>query len=158
MMSLSTWAIKWGVSLEALEELRRDIGVIDDYMEVLPGESEDAVQSRVRLEASYKGLRLWRNNVGALPDATGRVVRYGLCNESKRMNDLIKSSDLIGVRPRIITPDDVGTMIGQFVAREVKAENWKYKGTPHEVAQMNFIDMVNAYGGDAKFANKEGTL
>jgi hypothetical protein len=116
--------------------------------------TETDVQQTARIEASEDGARLWRNNSGALFDERGRLVRYGLCNESKKMNDEIKSSDLIGVRPILITPEMVGTVIGQFVAIECKPEAWKFTGTLREVAQKKFIDLVNALGGFAKFTTK----
>lgn len=113
--------------------------------------SEDTVQGEVRLKASQQGFRLWRNNVGVMLDKRGIPVRYGLCNESKKQNEKIKSSDLIGVKPVIITPDMVGSVIGVFYAREVKKEGWEYKGTPREKAQLNFLNIVRFMGGDAEF-------
>ena len=74
------------------------------------------------------------------------------------MNKLIKSSDLIGIRPRVIFPADVGTVIGQFIAREVKGEDWWFSGSEHEIAQQKFIDLVNSLGGDAQFAMSDDTL
>ena len=61
--------------------------------------SEAAVQNAVRMEAARRGYRLWRNNSGSLTDDRGNIVRYGLCNESQKINRIVKSSDLIGVAP-----------------------------------------------------------
>jgi hypothetical protein len=157
-MNLNQWAIKWGVPFEAAEDLRRMFGAIDDGVAAIAGESESAVQSRVRLEASQKGLRLWRNNVGAGCLEDGSFIRWGLANESKEMNKVLKSSDLIGVKPVRITPEMVGSVLGQFVAREMKESGWQYSGTKREEAQLNFLQLIMSFGGDAAFANRVGTL
>lgn len=157
-MNLYPWAIKWGVSVEAIEDLRQLLGAINTNPPHKAGESEGAIQNRIRLEASQKGLRLFRNNVGACMDQNDNFIRYGLANDSKKMNDLIKSSDLIGLRPVVIQQYHVGRVIGQFVAREVKAGNWSYTGTEREEAQLRFLELVASLGGDAAFANSEGTL
>lgn len=157
-MNLNQWAIKWGVPYEALEDLRREFGLVNTDPQPKVGESEAAIQTRVRLEASRKGLRVWRNNVGACMDENGNFIRYGLANDSKQMNDLIKSSDLIGLRPVVIQQSHVGQVIGQFVAREVKAAGWSYSGTAREEAQLKFLELVAALGGDAAFVNCEGSL
>lgn len=61
--------------------------------------SESAIQNKVRLAAAYAGLECWRNNVGVsmVIDEYGnkRPVRYGLANDSAKVNKEIKSSDLI---------------------------------------------------------------
>lgn len=147
-MLLNEWARKWGISAEAIRDLRQQIGVsipTAPVHEVEGGES--GVQAAVRLEASRKGIRLWRNNVGVLRDERGVPVRYGLCNESKAINQSIKSSDLIGIRPD-----------GRFIAREIKAPGWKFQATPRELAQLKFILLVLSLGGDAAFCTGEGTL
>lgn len=126
--------------------------------------SEAYVQSLVRLEAPAKNVKLWRNNVGVLLDRNGRPVRYGLANDSEKLNRVIKSGDLIGWRPRLITLDDVGRIIAQFVSRECKPVGWRPApvGTSerylHEEAQRAWAGLINADGGDAAFATGEGTL
>jgi hypothetical protein len=121
---------------------------------------ESDIQAKVRLEASRNGIRLWRNNVGALKTPDGSYLRYGLANDSPHLNAVFKSSDLIGIRPILITQDMVGKTIGQFVAREVKAPGWLYRDTQRERAQRAFIDLINKLGGDAAFTtgDEEGTL
>ncbi|MEG1884859.1 MAG: hypothetical protein RR182_01125 [Alistipes sp.] len=159
MMQLEQWATKWGVSHAALADLRNQFGMINtDPVAPLKGNNEAAVQAHVRLEASRVGGRLWRNNVGAIQDSRGVPVRYGLANDSKQMNDVIKSSDLIGLRPVLIGPQHVGATIGQFVAREVKEPTWHYTGSAREVAQLKFLELVASLGGDAAFATGVGTL
>jgi hypothetical protein len=122
------------------------------------GASEAAVQAQVRLEAARKGLKLWRNNVGVLRDERNVPVRYGLANDSKRLNETVKSGDLIGWRSVLITPAHVGSLIAQFVSRECKRPDWKYSGDDHERAQLRWAEVVTADGGDAAFCNREGTL
>ena len=155
MLTLTQWAARHGVSAEALAELT---GIVTDPQSAPTGQSEAAVQQLVRLEASRLGMRLFRNNVGACKDDTGRVIRYGLCNDSAQMNKAVKSSDLIGIRPVIITPDMMGHTIGQFVAREVKRPGWSYRGTDREVAQQAFGQLILKLGGDFKFCTGEGSL
>ena len=117
--------------------------------------TEQVVQSEVRLEASNRGFRLWRNNVGVAMDNRGIPVRYGLCNESKQMNKNLKSSDLIGIRPILITQDMVGKVFGQFIAIEIKKESWKPSPSNlREQAQERFITLVQSLGGYAKIINK----
>jgi len=159
-MNLNKWAIKWGVPYDAVDDLRREFGLADTTPVncVAEGLSEAAIQNLVRLEASHKGMRVFRNNVGATYTEDGSFLRYGLANDSKQMNDHVKSSDLIGIRPVVITAVMVGSVIGQFVAREVKAGNWKYTGSKREVAQLRFLEIVVSLGGDGAFANDEGTL
>lgn len=154
-MTLTQWAARHGVSAEALAELT---GIVTDPQSAPTGQSEAAVQQLIRLEASRLGMRLFRNNVGACKDDTGRVIRYGLCNDSAQMNKAVKSSDLIGIRPVIITPDMMGHTIGQFVAREVKRPGWSYRGTDREVAQQAFGQLILKLGGDFKFCTGEGSL
>jgi len=150
-MNIHTWAANWGISAPALDELLQSLGAMSPDPALKSGESEAAVQTRVRLDASKSGGRLWRNNVGACETTTGSYIRYGLANESTAINKKCKSSDLIGIKPIVIEPRHVGSVIGQFVAREVKHGAWKYAATGREVAQLNFLNLVNAMGGDAKF-------
>lgn len=118
-------------------------------------DTEVQIAMALRAAAADAGGRLWRNNVGALRDERGRLVRYGLCNDSKAMNAAIKSSDLIGITPRVVTHDMVGTVVGIFTAREVKPTGWVYTGTAREQAQLRFINLVLSMGGDAKFTTGE---
>jgi hypothetical protein len=149
-MNLFNWTNRHGISPQALQELTQVFGLND--APTASGVSEAAIQTQVRLNASRIGARLWRNNVGAYQSDVG-FVRYGLCNESAGVNSAIKSSDLIGIKPIISTHAMVGSTIGQFMAREVKKGGWKYTGTPREVAQLKFLEIVNALGGDGRFTN-----
>jgi hypothetical protein len=114
--------------------------------------SESLVQSKVRLICARLGWYLWRNNRGAFKDATGRWVRYGLGNDSKKFGDKVKSSDEIGWRKVVITQAMVGKTIAQFVSLECKPEGWEFNpNDEHEVAQKVWIDLVNKDGGYAAF-------
>ena len=151
------WATDWGIPQHAAVDLlvRLGVGYEPTKLMELDGWSEAAIQSRVRLEAAKNDMLLWRNNVGALQDDTGRVVRYGLCNDTAAVNKRVKSSDLIGMKKTWITQQMVGTYIGQFAAREVKEYGWVYTGDPHEEAQLKFGQIVTAWGGDFKFTTGE---
>ena len=102
------------------------------------GRSDElAIQNAIRIAHGAGPARLWRNNVGALKDRTGRLVRYGLCPGS---------SDLIGLRSVTITPDMVGQTLAVFTAIEVKDRG---RPTPEQQA---FIAMVQQAGGLAGVA------
>jgi hypothetical protein len=159
VLTLAKWALKWGVPEDALRDLRATFGAesVEPPREDW-GVDEAAVQARVRLQCSRKGALVWRNNVGACVDENGNFIRYGLANDSARVNKKLKSSDLIGVRVVAITPEMVGTNIGQFVALEVKSAGWDYTGSEHEQAQSNFLTLVNGLGGYARFVTHEGQV
>lgn len=160
-MTLDEWARKWNLSPAALLDLRMALGTAWQPLppECKPGDgSETRQQSLVRIDAAQKGVWLTRNNVGALLDTRGVPVRYGLANESKEQNKRVKSGDLIGIRSILIGPQHIGMVIGQFVSREVKRENWHYTGDDHEQAQQRWIDFVLSKGGDASFCTGPGTF
>lgn len=150
---LNEWAERWGIPASAMRELIEETAVPSATRTT---RSEAAVQTDVRLAASRRGWRLWRNNVGAFEHAgTLQWVRFGLCNESAGQNRLMKSSDLIGIRPRLITPADVGTTIGQFCAVEVKHGTWVPGRSKREQAQAAYIALVRSLGGCAGFSTGE---
>lgn len=90
--------------------------------------SEANIQNDVMIALSKSGAIVFRNNVGALKDKTGRLVRYGVGGNG--------GSDIIG-----ICPD------GRFLAVEVK----KNTGRATE-DQLRFIEAVRAKGGRAGVA------
>lgn len=157
-MILYQWAQRHGIPLAAIKELEALYGVIDRPGSVMTNLSEAAVQNNLRLEGARKGVRLFRNNVGAGQLSDGSFVRWGLANESKQVNETIKSGDLIGIRPLTITPVMVGHVVGQFVSREAKEGAWRYSNTEREQAQLRWIQLITSLGGDACFASGEGTL
>lgn len=156
-MTLFEWAERWQIPPQALMELAQ---LPEPGVEASKGgASETNVQSRVRLEASRRGVKLFRNNVGVLVDVDGRPVRYGLANDSKKLNAAVKSADLIGLRPVLIQPHHVGHVIGQFVSRECKREGWRFNANdPADCAQVRWQAFINVNGGDAAIVQSEGSL
>ena len=117
---------------------------------------EAQAQNAVRLAASQAGARLWRNNLGAGKSDNGSFVRWGLANDTAALNDHIKSGDLIGIRPVLITPAHVGQVLGVFVSREVKRPGWRFRpNDKREAAQQRWIELVRSLGGDAAFTTGE---
>lgn len=90
---------------------------------------ETNIQQLVRLKCSELGAVVWRNNVGAYKDHTGRMVFFGLCKGS---------SDLIGMYK------------GVFLAIEVKTPTGKLRKE-----QRLFLDLVRNAGGLAGVARCE---
>ena len=93
----------------------------------------------IMLGISTPGVRLFRNNCGALKDQDGRLIRFGVANPG--------GSDLIGWRSVTVTPDMVGQKIAVFLAIEVKGERGRATDE-----QRNFIARVKADGGLAGVA------
>lgn len=101
--------------------------------------NETTILQRIRLAiASIPGLRLFRNNVGALKDQQGRFVQFGLHPGS---------ADLIGWRTVTITPDMVGKQIAVFVSVEVKTQDGRVRPD-----QQNWLEQVQKAGGLAVVA------
>lgn len=146
---LLTWATKWQIPVAALHDLpshfHRAIASADNT-------SEAGVQSHLRITAPKFTHSLWRNNKGAMQDKTGRLIRYGLGHDSKRLDEVWKSSDLIGITRILITPEYVGRILGVFTAVECKEPGWKGPRTPEENAQASFLATVNAMGGISMFS------
>lgn len=149
-MILHQWATRWGIPEQAIQELRGAMGSSAPDAPTCSGLfGEAAIQQQTRLRAAQRGARLFRNNVGACEDKSGRVIRYGLANDSSGMNSVFKSSDLIGITP---VRCSCGVVHGVFTAYECKAANWKYsEADKRSVAQYAFIKFVLAYGGIARF-------
>lgn len=117
--------------------------------------SEAEVQQQIRLRAAQQGTPLLRNNSGATFDESGRMVRYGLGNDSAKLNKVFKSSDLIGIWPVVVTPDMVGRKLGVFMAVECKPRHWTLRESDKRAqAQLNFGRWVESHGGVFRFATK----
>lgn len=110
--------------------------------------SEKRIEQEITLECSQVGSTVFKNQVGTA--YRGRMivkngvrmildpvlVRYGLDKGS---------SDLIGIRPMVITQDMVGKTFGQFLSIEVKKDKTKgYKATKE---QKDWIAFINGNGG-----------
>jgi hypothetical protein len=102
--------------------------------------AETDLQQRIRLALGLRpDLRLFRNQVGQLPDPrTGRPVQFGLARGS---------ADLIGWRTVTITPEMVGQRIAVFTSIEVKTTTGRL--TP---AQHAWLGVVRGAGGIAGVA------
>jgi len=157
MNRIIEWASKHSVSQRALVELAQVLSG-EAVTKHDAGMSENAVAQRIRLRASQVGMRLFRNNVGACESADGRQIRYGLANESKRINSECKSADLIGITPLLIKQHHIGTIVGVFTSIECKKSDWEYTGKGREVAQNNWKNIVQSLGGIAEFANNDVTI
>lgn len=153
LTNLYDWAVHHSISTGAMAELRALMDVSPYTPAPTKGYSDEAmVQQSIRLEAPKRGVTLWRNNVGVLTNEYGVPIRFGLANDTKAINQRIKSSDLIGITPRVVTPLDVGKTFGIFTSIEVKKSNWVYVSTPTEKAQLAWIQLIQRLGGFARFA------
>jgi hypothetical protein len=102
--------------------------------------AETTLQQQIRLALGTRtDLRLFRNQVGQLPDPrTGRPVQFGLARGS---------ADLIGWRTITITPDMVGTQLAVFTSIEVKTPNGRIRPEQHA-----WLGAVRSAGGIAGIA------
>lgn len=159
MNNLMVWAARWGIPAAAIADLQQSLLGLDTQPSGVPGRSEAAVQSRVRVAASQAGRRVWRNNVGAVHDpVTNMHVRFGLANDSPQVNKALKSGDLIGITPRLIGPADLGSVVGQFTSYECKHGGWRFTGSDRENAQAAWAALVTSLGGIARFVTDEGQI
>jgi hypothetical protein len=102
--------------------------------------AETDLQQRIRLALGTRSdLRLFRNQVGQLPDPrTGRPVQFGLARGS---------ADLIGWRTITVTPDMVGQQLAVFTSIEVKTPTGRIQPEQHAWQRT-----VSAAGGIAGIA------
>ena len=117
--------------------------------------SESEIQQEIRLESPKLGVTLLRNNQGGFKDETGRLVRFGLGNESP--NQFFLSSDLIGFTEIVIGPDMIGKRVAVFTSIEVKKEKDTTK-KERKQKQQNWIEFVKDRGGIAAFCNSVDEL
>ena len=102
--------------------------------------AETDLQQRIRLAlGTHPELRIFRNQVGSLPDPrTGRLVQFGLARGS---------ADLIGWRTVVITPEMVGQRIAVFTSLEIKTPTGRLAP-----AQRHWLHAVHQAGGIAGVA------
>lgn len=164
MNDFTEWAQRYPQAAAALAQV---LGPVCQPGEVTARTgSEAAAQQRARLNVAGQGAMAWRNNVGATPakvqstcprcqfrhEEKQTPIRYGLANDSQKLNKSIKSSDLILAIPRVITPQMVGETIAQFGAVECKRPGWQYRGTKDEAAQLAWLTLIRKLGGFARFS------
>lgn len=104
--------------------------------------TENEVRNRVVALSAKIGIYLWRNNSGVAINPNGQPVRFGLGNTSSKINKVFKTPDLVG-----ISPD------GFFIGVECKRSGWKFRGTDHEIAQLNALNIINENRGLGVFIN-----
>lgn len=113
--------------------------------------AETRLQQEILLALSQAGCVVWRNNVGQA--WMGKVIHqsgdqvtlagahkmpFGLC---------VGSSDIIGIKPTVITQDMVGKTVGVFLAPEVKTPTGRMGKM-----QEPFLSGVREVGGIAGVA------
>lgn len=158
MNTYAEWAARYPEAAAALT------GILCTETTSNRGGSESLAQANVRTSIARQGAMAWRNNVGATksrcPDCNAPQVpiRFGLANDSSRLNKRIKSSDLIGCIPRVITPAMVGSTIGQFASLECKRPGWTYTGNAREAGQAAWLALISRLGGFAQFTTGEVRL
>lgn len=147
-MTIHDWSLRWQVPQQAMQELM----TMDVPYQTSFDTTEASTQQKLRLSSATIGANLWRNNNGAGVNDRGDFMRWGLGNDSKRVNDAFKSSDLIGITPIMITQQHIGRVFGIFTAVEVKKASWKGVQNDREKAQWRYLQLVLNKGGFATFA------
>jgi len=95
--------------------------------------NESTTQREIRAKLGTLKLPFFRYQVGTFLAPDGTMVKIGVKGVS----------DLIGITPYTITPEDVGRTVGIFTALEVK----KPKGGRASDEQKSFLRTVNRLGG-----------
>ena len=104
---------------------------------------ETEISNKIRLAAHRANMVLLRNNRGMFLTLDGtRKVQAGLSAKG--------SSDLIGWREVVVTPDMVGNTVAIFTCIEVKTETGRC--SPE---QIKFLDNVRSAGGIAEVIRSE---
>lgn len=163
-MDVFDWFAKWQIPHAARMEFLQEVGMYptETAATSLPAQGSKQDEAWVgaccRIEAAKHHDRLWRNNVGVLEDDRGVPVRYGLSNDSAKMNEVIKSADLIGIKRTVVTAQMVGKVHGLFWSVENKKPGWIYAGTGREPMQQTWMNHVISLGGVAEFCSDHTKL
>lgn len=141
--------------------------------------TEQAVQQECRFLGAGQGMWLLRNNSGAFTDKVKlppgvprspanilaaivkkyKGLRWGLGNDSSKINAVMKSPDLVGGTEFIIPPHWVGRKVCVATFIEVKDPDWSYNPKDaHQAAQAACMNKVIAMGGLAGFVTNAAQL
>jgi hypothetical protein len=103
--------------------------------------AETTLQQQIRLAlGSRSDLRIFRNQVGSLPDPrTGRLVTFGLARGS---------ADLIGWRTVTIGPEHIGLRLAVFTSIEVKTPTGRVR--PEQSAWLSTVNDAGGFAGVAR--------
>lgn len=137
---IEEWVQRWQIPAQAIAEFRYLFTPLPGDDEVPDDGTEGDVQNNIRIAAAEMGHILWRNNSGAATTDTGSYIRFGLGNDSKKLNKTYKSPDLVGIRSAI------GNLPLRPMLIEVKEPGWRYKGTERELGQLRFMQHASGFG------------
>jgi hypothetical protein len=141
MGMIEEWFRKYSIPFEAQVELRL-MFISHPRDDESPADgTEGDVQNLIRIHAAEIGDVLWRNNSGATTDDAGNFFRFGLGNDSTKLNKVYKSPDLVGVRRD-----------GKPMFIEVKEPGWRWTGNKREQGQLNFLTHAASFGALCGFA------
>jgi hypothetical protein len=111
--------------------------------------AETTLQQQIRVAlGTSPNLRLFRNQVGSLPDPrTGRLVTFGLARGS---------ADLIGWRTITIGPEHIGQRLAVFTSIEVKTPTGRVR--PEQQAWLSVVQGAGGFAGIARSVGDAITL
>lgn len=112
--------------------------------------SEAAIKAAILTGIDQSACRLFNNPVGEALQGKVRESRSGLLvTGARRIRFGLApgSSDLIGLRSVVVTPEMLGQRVALFTAIEVKGPTGTFRD-----GQEEFLDLVRAFGGLAGVA------
>jgi hypothetical protein len=114
--------------------------------------TEADIQAAIMLNLGRGETRIFRNHVAR--GFTGEVFKsdsqYTIIKNARRASFglCVGSSDCIGFRKLIVTPEMVGTTLAVFTAIEVKSATGR--PTPEQVAFIRVIQQAGGFAGIAR--------